>query len=555
MMKVKYSDFFIIFTALIMKNNQAKENLQADELQSSKEMILALEKQLAELKSDFHRCQSELKIDEAQTIQKIERDATKAVNDASDRMMKFQEFSKTSLTWVLGLILTGVTILGFSGFFGIKKFVEEFTMSEVKSWLKFTNDSSPLREPLSRLTTRAIVDVLVMERARSDLRAPFMRDTNITSAWVDKLIADLINPSTSEPDFADLALALDSESTIAGGNEYRGRILDGLRAALLGDALAPHRKAILLRTFGFEMGLRDTALTLFQKSKDAEVQGAAFLLLRRIYVPSSIVQLAKPILAASVAADDYPNQRLQLLAAETLAKIDTDEAELKKWITELEKRGRDGILQNAIIGLAALSPIPDPKTWLGKPMPTQEKEKRLSFALTYIAAAIQQGANISWRDEAAGRPLIGFKMDAGDFESIDDPRTLLTDSLWSHLLTKLGRNTQGLSRLVVASTGPGELKESIGRLFRIQLLLGKDDRVKTMNGETLTSAGLGNPIYLEKDVETADAILMRWRDLSGNYRTAYLKEAVIQQAEVRLLPASRGLGNYIGNYSFNNLPK
>jgi hypothetical protein len=63
-------------------------------------MILALEKQLAELKSDFHRCQSELKIDEAQTIQKIERDATKAVNDASDRMMKFQEFSKTSLTWV-----------------------------------------------------------------------------------------------------------------------------------------------------------------------------------------------------------------------------------------------------------------------------------------------------------------------------------------------------------------------------------------------------------------------------------------------------------------------
>jgi hypothetical protein len=538
-----------------MKKSQEQVSPSSDELLPSKEMILALEKRLAELKADFHRCQSDLKVSEAQTIQRIEKDATKAVNDAADRMMKFQEFAKTSLTWVLGLILASVTVLGFGGFFGMKKIVEEFTLTEVKSWLQFNNESSPLREPLSRLTTRSIVDVLVMERARSDSRRPFIRDIGITSAWVDKLIADMINPSTSESDFSDLALALGTESSLVGGNEHQGRVLESIRAALLGDALTAHRKAILLRTFGFEIGLRDTAVTLFQKSKDAEVQGAAFQLLRRLFVPSAVVSLAKPILEANVASDDYANQRLQLLAAETLAKIDPNEVALQKWISALNNRGDSGILQKATIGLAALDAIPNPKSWVGSPMPAADKEKRLAFAVLHLTTAFERGAKITWRDEAAGRPIIGFKTDAGDFENIADPETLLTESLWSRLLTKFGRNTQGLVRLVTASTGQGESRESIGRLFRTELLLGKDDSVRTTNGEILTAAGLGNPIYLEKDVGTNDAILMRWRDLSGSYRTAYLKEATIQQAGVRLLPASAGLGNYVQNYSFNNLPR
>lgn len=512
------------------------------------ESIMALENRLLELQNKYDARHAELKLAEAVTMKNVEEAANKASTQAMDRVIKVVDLARNVL---LALVVIAVAA-GVGGYFQIQSQVKDIVLPLVKSWLNVSEKSSPLHDPLSRLTTRAAVNALVMERARYGARSPFMGNLKITAVWVDKMLVDLMDPSTSESDFADLALALASEAPMTGASEHRSRILDTIRKALLEPGVSIYRKTVLLRTFGMDPTLADTAQQLFLNTRNADVKSAAFKFLRRSLAPAALVELAKPLLAEEVPAGQLARVTLQLDAAQVLAEVNPGNPELSAFMARRVPLAQH--LDNALIGLAALEPIATQSDLNYHAISTEEQKKRLDFAVPLIAAAIDSGAAISWTASPAGHPVIALRVQNKhivSLYSLPEPKTLLTAALGDRLLSHMGRDTKGIAALVQAISGGDADSENYGRPFRVKINLNDNDSITTTTGEVLTKARLGNPLYLERDLENAALIAIRWRDTDGIFKLGYLAQASLAHANASIVAASAGSGNYIGNYSYN----
>jgi hypothetical protein len=359
-------------------------------------------------------------------------------------------------------------------------------------------------------------------------------------------------------DFSDLALAVSTEASLIGGGEYRGKVIEAVKKALLGNDLDNHRKAILLRTFGFEVALRETAEHLFVNERDIEVQGAAFQLLRRTIAPSYVVRLARPILSAKIARDNEEHKGLVIQAAKTVATYDVGDAALAVWLKSRSVDDTETLIDDALVGLSALHPIGDVEVSPSKKMSDAEKNARFSFAVQRLQRAIEAGAEIGWTDTAARQPIVAVHIhkpgDVARYVYIDEPQTLLTKSLGGRLLSALGRDSNGLRQLVRAMTAGADDRPSFGRPFRVEVRLGLEDSLTTTTGDIITMARIGNPIYLERTPDGNAGVLMRWRDIDGVFKIAYLKDASIKEGEVEIIPASPAMDAYLSGYSYNNLP-
>jgi hypothetical protein len=512
-----------------------------------------LEKRLAELKSEFNACEAKLGIIEADTLAKIEGKAAEAATSAYERALKFVEVTRN---W-LAVFLAFGAVLAVGSLLQVKSFAQDYVVNQVRAWLRVSDEDSPLHEPLSRLTTKVATDVLVIEKMRNGLRPIQIGGIRISAVWIDKMLLDLSSNATSLTDFADLALALSTEAPLTGG-EHRGRILEALKKALLGDALDNHRKAILLRTFTTEFALRETAVQLFQAAKDIEVQTAAFQLIKETLSSSDVAKFGRAVLSSKLRPDNAADQYLILEAAEAIAKYDVKDPALATWLAS-RRDDKDLQVDNLLIGLAALEPLKSQQVLPSEKLSDAEIEARFSFAVSLLKNALLNGAEIGWTSDFARRPTIAARSVSTKtgFRSsyIPEPKSLLIPSLGNRLISAFGRDQQGLSRLVYALTaGNSDDGASIGRPFRIQVRLGKADSMRTTNGDMITMARIGNPVYLERSSEGTSEILMRWRDVDGMYRTAYLRDAEIKQAQVEIVAASPAMERQIDNYAYNNHP-
>jgi len=513
------------------------------------ESISLLETRLLELQNKYDARHAELKIAEAVSLKNLEESANKQTANAIDRIVKVVDFARNML---LALIVIA-TVLGVGGYFQVQSFVKEFVTTQVKSWLNIAEPSSPLHGPISTLTTHVAVDALIMDRSRYGTRASYLGNMKISAMWIDKMLADLANPITSDGDFAELALALSTEAPITGGGDHRVLIIETVRKLLLDSKVPAHRKANLLRTFGFDPALREVAMDLYVNSKDIDMQSAAFRYLRKSLSPEHLADLARSIIRHNSpnAGDDF--KLLQQQAAETLAEAIPWDADLT---TYLSLKGRAGEnLERALVGLAMLDGIASKSLFSVQKISDNEKAKRIAIAAPLLAAAIETGATVTWSSTATGKPVIAMQRnDRGTtyYHTISTPRSLLAPTLGDAVLTKLGRNMAGLSKLVAAVSGPPNVNEEFGRPYRVQITLKSNDRLETTTGDILTDHRLGHPLYLERDAGANDAILIRWRDIDGLYKISYLRQVELTTSEVKIVPASPESDLYLENYRYNS---
>jgi hypothetical protein len=173
----------------------------------------------------------------------------------------------------------------------------------------------------------------------------------------------------------------------------------------------------------------------------------------------------------------------------------------------------------------------------------------VAYASAALLFAFSKGIEIGWSDSTQRGASIVIRLPEQGrrtrYRQIIDPRTLLVPTLGNQLLAGMEKNTTGLSRLVAAITGGGPPKYSAGRPFRIKIALGKDDLLVTTNGERLTQSGLGNPVYLERELNSSGVILMRWRNLGGAYKTGVLCDAHIPNAVAKIVAASPSMDTFI----------
>jgi hypothetical protein len=513
------------------------------------ESISALETRLLELQNKYDQRHSELKLAEAICLKNLEEAANKQTTNAVDRVVKLVDFARNLL---LGLIVLA-TVLGIGGFLQIQTYVKDFAIDKVKTWLNVAEPSSPLHGPISNLTTRVPVNALITDRARYGTRGGFMGNMKINSVWIDKMLADLANPRTSDSDFTELALAMSSEAPLTGGGEHRVLIMDAVRKILLDPKTPAHRKAVLLRTFAYDPSLIEAANDLFVNGKDLDTQAAAFRYLRKSVSAKRLAALARPVLRNTppTATDDY--LYLQQQAAETLADADPADPELTRYLATVAQPEHN--LKRALIGLAALDQVSTMSLASVNQISDSEKAKRIAFAAPLVAAAIEAGATVTWSETAAGTPLVALQ-DTGkaqrNFHHISTPRALLAPSLGNEVFKRLGGSASGLVKLVEAVSGSSEFHEEFGRPYRIELSLNSGDKVLTTGGDTLTRDRLGNPLYLEGGNGANAPVLLRWRDMDGVYKTAYLGQAVLPTAFVKIVAASSGSDRYLENYTFNS---
>ncbi len=513
------------------------------------ETISALENRMLELQNKLDARQAEWKNAEAVTLKNVEEAAVKSSDRALDRVMKLVDYTRN----ILILLLVLAAAAGFGGYLQIQSLVKEFAIAQVKSWLNVTETSSPLHAPLSRLTTRVAVDALIMDRARYGTRTFGLGELKITAAWIDKILADLFDAATSDTDFADLALALASEAPMMGGGEHRGHIIEALQKGLLAPQTSAYRKAVIFRTFGFDPALTDVAIKLFQTSDNIEVQSAAFRYLRLSISAARLAVFAEPIVNSALPDPDGTQRTLKVEAAEVLAEANPKNAELARFLRQKD-RSQGVAVENAIIGLAALKPIATKSDLNFQAVSDAEQKLRLNFAVPLMAAAIKSGAAICWSDNYAGHPVIALQIkdkNRAAYYPVPAPTTLLTAALGNALLGDFGRDGAGLSMLVRAVSGSDAHKENFGHPYRIQLVLNDQDSVTTTSGEVLSKARIGNPIFLERDLENDPAVLMRWRDAGGVFKLAYLDQASLGKAVATIVAASAGSDNYIANYAYN----
>jgi hypothetical protein len=513
------------------------------------ESISLLETRLLELQNKYDARHAELKIAEAVSLKNLEESANKQTANAIDRIVKVVDFARNML---LALIVIA-TVLGVGGYFQVQSFVKDFVTTQVKSWLNIAEPSSPLHDPISTLTTRVAIDALIMDRARYGTRASYMGNMKISAMWIDKMLADLANPITSEGDFADLALALSTEAPVTGGGDHRLLIVHTVRKLLLDPKVPTHRKATLLRTFGFDPALREVALSMYVNGKDIDTQAAAFRYLRKSLSPERLVDLARPIIthSSSDASEDF--MLLQQQAAEALAEAIPWDKDLANYLVSKDRAGN--YLERALIGLAMLDGISTNSSFSVQQMSDTEKTRRIALAAPLLAAAIDAGANVTWSSAAAGKPIIALqRSDKGTtyYHTISTPRSLLAPALGDAVLTKLGRNMSGLSKLVSAVSGAPNANEEFGRPYRVQLTLKSNDQLETTTGDILTEQRLGHPLYLEGDAGARDAILIRWRDIDGLYKISFLRQVKLTTSEVKIVPASPESDRYLENYRYNS---
>ncbi|MFC0254698.1 hypothetical protein [Massilia consociata] len=513
------------------------------------ESISALETRLLELQNKYDQRHADLKLAEAVCLKNLEEAANKQTTNAVDRIVKLFEFARNLLV----TLIVVATVLGVGGYFQIQTFVKDFVAGQVKSWLNIAEPASPLHGPISHLTTRMAVNALIMDRARYGTRAGFHGNIKISSMWIDKMLADLTSASTSDGDFAELALALSSEAPLIGGGEHRVLIMDTIRKILLDPKAPAHRKAVLLRTFAFDPSLTEVAVDLFVNGKDLDTQAAAFRYLRRSITSERLAELARPILRSTPSNPNEDFLYLQQQAAETLADANLNDPDLAKFLAT--KKQEDHQVERALIGLAALDKISTKSAISMDQVSDAEKAKRISFAAPLLAAAINTGVSVTWSETAARTPVIALQNTdraRRRLYQIATPRALLAPGLGNALFNRLGGNTSGLVKLVAAVSGVPDFREEFGKPYRVELLLGPGDKLVTTTNEVLSQNRLGNPLYLESGSNDGTAVLIRWRDIDGLYKTAYLGQAVLAMPTIRIVPSSSASDRYLDNYAYNS---
>ncbi|MBB3220582.1 hypothetical protein [Pseudoduganella umbonata] len=513
------------------------------------EAVLKLENRLLELTKNIEAKEASLKTAEAVTLKNIEEAANKASGAAVDRVVKIVELTKNMIL----LLIAGGTILGIGGYFQIQRHVKSFAEAKVKSWLDVTDESSPLHGSITKLTTRVATTALIMERARSGTRTA-IGELKITSVWIDKILKEIIDPLTSESDFSDLVLALATESSLIGGGEHRGRVIEVIKNALIDPAFPAQKKAVILRTFGFDPSLRDAALKVFLNDKNIVSQAAAFRYIRKTTSERTVLPLAKPILKLDVEKDDLTNATLQLEAASVLAEIDFRSADLHAFLQK-KNRGEDVVLENAVIALAALARLA-PARFTYDPVPEQEKAQRLSFAIPFLQKAVESGIRVVWTSTSASTPAIALSQatrNGAKLHYIPDPRTILAQGLANELLSKLGRDTKGLDKLTHAFTSTDTFDRATSLPYKIAIVLGEKDQLMTTTREVINKTRTNGQIYLERDVENNSSTLIRWQDIDGLYKAGYLLSANLQTASISIIPASPSKAHILENYTFNSV--